>query len=39
MNLVSHHAIFEGGRLEILITAPALGEHRDEIIKNLNLKN
>ena len=35
MNAVSHPAIFDGKRLEVTKTAPALGENRKEIIKKL----
>jgi crotonobetainyl-CoA:carnitine CoA-transferase CaiB-like acyl-CoA transferase len=36
MNAVSHPAIFDGNRMEVTKTAPALGEHRDEILKKLS---
>ena len=39
LNAVSHPAIFDGNRLEVSKTAPALGEDRDAIIKSLSLKN
>ena len=36
MNAVSHPAIFDGNRMEVTKTAPALGEHRDKIIKKIS---
>ena len=36
MNAVSHPAIFDGSRMEVTKTAPALGEHRDKILQKLS---
>ena len=36
MNAVSHPAIFNGKRFQVTRTAPALGEHREEILNKLS---
>ena len=36
MNAVSHPAIFNGQRFQVTRTAPALGEHREEILNKLS---
>ncbi len=36
MNAVSHPAIFNGKRFQVTCTAPALGEHREEILNKLS---